>query len=612
MGSVTLADAGRAEARTHYSDLYYQRWLLPLVIAAYVGLGIVWSLVLPLGEGPDEPAHLAYVRFLATAGRLPVQGDDATTSDVPGEGHQPPLAYALMVPAVAWLPPDTSTTLPGNPEFRWNGGTQRNAYLHGVVEAPPWSGGILAWHLARLCSVALGAVSVALCAATARQLWPDRIGLQVGAAAIVAFNPQWVFQHALVSNDPLTIMLGCLLVYLAVRWVQQPGSPRTGWHAAAMGLTLGLLLITKQSALALIPLPFAALLLGSGKRTGQIRHAAVVAGTSAVVAGWWYIRNETLYGDPLGLQAFQQTFATGDFSYRSWQNWRDGGWNLLRSSWGAFGWLTLPLPDGAFAVMQVILLVACAGLLASLGTTVWRGRSSAILLLVLALVLVGTWTVAFAFTAGAVAWQGRFLFPAAPAVSIILALGLSHALPRRSGLLLLPAVGAVLAMVLPFSLIRPAYATPALKAADIPHGNVYARFDWGWKRAFELQDVSFNRTVASGEDLIINLSWHLTEQVDRRWFVFVHIVDDQENIVAKRDEQPLNGAHPTTTWVAGDWYRDVQPVSLTGVAPGTYQVRIGMWNPDDGERLGVYNERGTLTGDLIEAGEVVVTAPPTP
>src|SRR4028119_2292479 len=101
------------------------RWLMPLVVVMYAILGVLWSFTIPLGEGPDEPAHFAYVRFLGTEGRLPVQAGDASTSDVPGEGHQPPLAYALMVPFVGWLErDDLEEALVGDPKLRWDGGDQ--------------------------------------------------------------------------------------------------------------------------------------------------------------------------------------------------------------------------------------------------------------------------------------------------------------------------------------------------------------------------------------------------------------------------------------------------------------------------------------------------------
>ena len=75
-----------------------------LIVLAFVALATLYSVVTPLGEGPDEPGHARYMFFLAREGRLPVQQADPAKSDAPGEGHQPPLAYALAAPLAAWLP----------------------------------------------------------------------------------------------------------------------------------------------------------------------------------------------------------------------------------------------------------------------------------------------------------------------------------------------------------------------------------------------------------------------------------------------------------------------------------------------------------------------------
>ncbi|MBC8074631.1 MAG: hypothetical protein H7Y32_01025, partial [Chloroflexales bacterium] len=65
-----------------------------LMLGCFLALSLVYNAVVPLGEGPDEGGHFDYVLFLARAGRLPVQArTPEQQSDVPGEGHQPPLAY---------------------------------------------------------------------------------------------------------------------------------------------------------------------------------------------------------------------------------------------------------------------------------------------------------------------------------------------------------------------------------------------------------------------------------------------------------------------------------------------------------------------------------------
>ncbi|HZG65708.1 MAG TPA: hypothetical protein VEZ12_03140, partial [Herpetosiphonaceae bacterium] len=397
---MITAALARRDGRVADHTWWLERVGLTAVLLVYALLGVLWSLSVPLGEGPDEPAHLRYALFLREHRRLPVQQADPAAGDVPGEGHQPPLAYLLMQPFLVGLEDGLSSpTMYGNPTFRWNGGTEPNAYLHGAAERPPFQGLMLAWHLARLGSVGLGLGSVLLCWATVRRLWPASPGLALGAAALLAWTPQWLFHHALVSNDPLMIGLASLLIYLSVAAAQgaAPGR-RATLHAMACGCTLGLMLITKQSALAFVPLPLLAWWLGRRDVRSWLRQSVLLIGTTTLIAGWWYLRNWRLYGDPLGLQVFQATFAVSDFRLGAWQDWREGAWNLLRSSWGSFGWFTLPLPDGAYVFAGTALAFALAGLLTSAGTSRWDGRGRALAVLVLAIVLVVAWTAMFAVT----------------------------------------------------------------------------------------------------------------------------------------------------------------------------------------------------------------------
>jgi hypothetical protein len=271
---------------------------LSSIVLLYLLLATAYSLVTPLGEGPDEPGHAKYVFFLAQQWRLPVQCQAPCTSDVPGEGHQPPLAYALAAPALLWLPQEERAfDLPGNRRFVWSGGSDVNAVGHGTREHWPWQGMVLGWHLARLVNVALGAATVVIVVLTGRRLFGDHAGLMAGA--LVAFNPQFLFTSGLLTNDALLVLLCALLVWLVVGQgrtakprteqrnkgtkeqkstefdadpqLQERGKSglrttdyglRNRSRAVAIGVVFGLALITKQSALLLGPLVFVWCLLG--------------------------------------------------------------------------------------------------------------------------------------------------------------------------------------------------------------------------------------------------------------------------------------------------------------------------------------------------------------
>ncbi len=46
-------------------------WPLLVIVLLHLALLLTYSSLTPLGEAPDEPAHLDYARFIAQNGRLP-------------------------------------------------------------------------------------------------------------------------------------------------------------------------------------------------------------------------------------------------------------------------------------------------------------------------------------------------------------------------------------------------------------------------------------------------------------------------------------------------------------------------------------------------------------
>ncbi len=683
-------------------------------MAAFIALATLYSVVTPLGEGPDEPGHARYMFFLAREWRLPVQAD-AAKSDVPGEGHQPPLAYALMAPLAAWLPrEERQFDMPGNPRFTWaipssgpstgSGGTagqavELNAVAHGSREYMPWRGFVLAWHLARLVSVALGAATVVFTYLAARALQDERPKTKdqsdqysfvlrpssfvpLLAAALVAFNPQFLFISALVTNDALLVMLSAALLWLAVRrpttdpWPKghpplragdrpfdaaaplsrvegQGRRPTTGViirYACLMGFMLGLALITKQSAIILAPVAFLAVLeqsrsvalstqgrgsAGARRQAGVTlspRHHVTLSAllafgvTTALVSGWWYTRNWRLYGDLFGLAAFQAEFITQPFDATSWAAWIAALTQLHGSFWARFGWMNVAPPGWVIWFFTIVELAALVGLFHrwvkdERRTTNDQGRKSrpwsSVLrlgwcwpLVVLPLLAFG-WVVSFALTAGLVAWQGRLLFPALPALAILLAFGLAKV--KGFDLFtfyLLPFTLTALAAWLPLGVIRPAYplhTLPEALAIERLGTQVYGRFGLAGEPGAELRGWSLSGTTRPGDTPELALMWHALGRQNRNWTVFVHLVDAHEQIVAEDNRSPQDDAFPMLQWVAGDWVEDRHPLALpASLAPGEYHIRVGLFFPRTDRRAGVYSKRGTLRGDYMDIGTLTV------
>ncbi|MEE8390490.1 MAG: hypothetical protein V3S14_06795 [Anaerolineae bacterium] len=78
---------------------------LVAIVVTFCILGVIYSIVIPLFEAPDEIWHFSFVQVLATQRALPVQPTEGKNVWL-REAGQPPLYYLIAAPFVA--PLDTS------------------------------------------------------------------------------------------------------------------------------------------------------------------------------------------------------------------------------------------------------------------------------------------------------------------------------------------------------------------------------------------------------------------------------------------------------------------------------------------------------------------------
>ena len=552
-------------------------------VALYLALMVPYHLAVPLGEGPDEAGHVRYAFFLAREGRLPALCVAPCDAEVPGEGHQPPLAYLAMVPAVIWLPVERRVVdWPGNPRFIWAGGTQVNAVAHGSRDLWPWRDQTLAWHLARMVSTAWGIATVIFTFLAARRINP---AVAAPAAALVVLNPQVLFMSTLVTNDTAVMALAAMLTWLMCG----AATPRAVLGA---GVVIGCALITKQSAAMLIP---PALLWAAWRvpRRPQafVRQGAHLAAPMIVIAGWWYLRNLLSVGDLFGLAAFKAEFATQSFDMRSLLAWRGGLWQLFASFWGRFGWMNVAPPwqfSAAYAVGSVVALIGLP-LAAARGIAPARALPIA-LLMVMSLV----WIIAFATTAGLVAWQGRLLFPALAAIAIVLGIGLTYVLPEPRGVRL-ALLGLMIAGAawMPGQVIAPAYPRLAVSEATAlgrPHLTTFARFARYTELGVQLVGWSVRGTPRPDGTVTIELIWQSRSYQNRDWQIFVQLHAD-ERVLVEQMREPGDGTFPMSQWVAGDWVVTEHQLAIPAdAAPGHYTLTVGLADPAERIRAALFND----------------------
>lgn len=443
------------------------RSLLALAIACHLLFAAGYAWCTPSFEAPDENSHYEYAQHLANARAMPLSPALATARGLPQTESvvlvmHPPLYYALLASVLVAAGHDDTVFGPLlNPAFGDPASPARHLhFLHGQP-APQLLFGL------RLVSVLLGALTVWLVHRLGRACCPEQPRIADLAALLVACLPMWSFLHGVLHNDVLASTLSCATTLALVRLVQ---AERPTWgHAMRLGLLLGTALLTKLTCLFLLPLAALALLpvLRRERLAGRLRalagKLAVIGVLAAAVAGWWYVRNLQLYGEPLAMSAHEQLFPPLPPELR-WPYF-SGLFlpTVFTSLFGCFGWFSLPPHPALVWAGGGIAAVALLGLVAGRLT---RPRAPAVRqgwLLFAAAALVFAAAAQFNWTTPQP--QARFLFPAIGPAAVLLAAGLvraSAALPHRRRLLgLLPLTAAVVFA----AWFRPAFA---IKLAPAP------------------------------------------------------------------------------------------------------------------------------------------------
>ncbi len=417
-----------------------------LICIVYVLLAVLYMRAVPLLESSDEAAHFLYVHNLLEDRALPViesRQQIAAQTDLVRrwslESHQPPLYYALGALIISPTQrDDIETYLRPNPLIFLRGIMQDNAnkWLHPVHPSGDTAAAV--WML-RLYSLALSTGTLIIIYRAARLLfdWPTA----VLAMALVAVMPTYLNIGSSVNNDNLVTFLYSAGVSLMLL-IWRDGLLRR--YIVLLGLIMSAIALTKITGLTLYGVVGFGLLLGLWRRRWTwpelIRAGLVLGAIPLVLAGWWYLRNWTLYGDPIASAATQALWGR-EFAKPLESA---GGWleinRIWRSFWAMVGHLHQPVYARAELYLYVtgLTLLAVVGLIAAAvrGRLFDASRRDALLLVLLAValpvgaLLFGTRTIDISY--------GRLLFPALVGFAPLLAFGLRTLFRWSAPLLIVP------------------------------------------------------------------------------------------------------------------------------------------------------------------------------
>ena len=423
------------------------------IVVAFLAIGTLFALEQPPFVEADETAHLAYAHEIASfhlpridervfppASAKVWRAEWASRGDDRYRGawvaNHPPLNYMLLAPAI-WY-----SNWVGRPD-----------------------GGLL---FLRLQNVSLAAVGVALTYFVALELSRGDRRLGLLAAAMAALVPQGLalFSHGM--NDGLAFAAGSGLLWATLRCCRRPGSRRdllllSGFAVASFGSRAATMLL----AIALVGAVAAWALVERGRPfVARVRTAAlsllVGLGPASVAFGWFYVRNERLYGD-LGASAFVLHYfrrrAAGSVPHilglgHVWMR-------MYRRMT-----TTAPLDWHVPRFATLVAVLAIAGLVLALLTR-RRGWWRAGILLALGAVAVITVTVAQHIAGGGNQYP-RYFFPVLGVLACLVVLGLDRLLARLLPLAVVLAMAGWLMTKLPISVDPTEVTRPRDRTRPMP------------------------------------------------------------------------------------------------------------------------------------------------
>ena len=382
-------------------------WLCVLGLAAL--LGLLYNGAVLVGYGPDEMRHMNYVTLLLDEHRLPqiINGVEYRGA----HSLHPPFYYLLLVPIIA--------------------------LFRGLPDQ-------MAWHIARLVSLGLclGALvllrQIALVASANR---PDTArSFALFVAIGVGLLPIFGMTAGTINNDSAMLFTVTLFLWLLAVKFPDDQSFRA---AIILGLVFGLGGGSKATAIVCDGVALVAYLWAQNGARGLLRprtiaRFATVVGVAVLVCGWWYARNQMIYGRltpiALGYSPAAKQWLPPDSMGRLVQIMHPNFppllgqalWGVFYSLWSQKDWIPETVRAPIYLALAALVTIGLAGLIRARGGIMESDVARRIALWSGAATLAANWA-ACVYFALFVHWGwfegGRYLLASLGGLMLLLATG---------------------------------------------------------------------------------------------------------------------------------------------------------------------------------------------
>ncbi len=432
------------------------------------------------------------------------------------------------------------------------------------------------------------------------------------ATALMAFNPMFLFISASVNNDNLIVPLSTVTLWLLLLILEQGLTLR---RTMVLGLLCGLAALTKLSGLALVGLSGAVVFVAAvkkGKKQWLWGGAAAIGIGVAAIAGWWYLRNWRLYGDPLGIDTMLQIAGRRPAPV-TWRTLLAEFQGFRISYWGLFGGVNVLAQQWIYWLADALAIGAFIGWIALLLQS-GRPRPAVGYACLLALWPVMVMVSLIRWTMSTYASQGRLLFPAGAAVAALMAIGLLWWARGRRRRLLAALWGTLMfvaAATSPLLAIAPAYAQkPVMDEHELPSDLIPLYVDYEGKMQLLGYQVH-SRTVREGDQLWVTAYWKALAPMSKDYSVFVHLFDHDRQQLGALDTYPGLGTRPTSLLQPGQIVADYYGIEISESVskPSACAVEIGLYDLQTMQALPATDPQGQEVGRVVLSGAKLVPSP---
>ncbi len=433
---------------------------LVVVLLLTLVKGLMWVVIIPPWQAPDEPSHFAYVQYLAEENQLPlVQNSDGISAeeknfaraagigdikDQPNAGSMPSLKTLLD------FPPGTKA------EREASGNTAASGYPPGyyflaalVYKLFYYKSIVVRFYAIRFFSVIISLFAVWGAFQIGKLIVPKSGTFPLALAVLTGMQPMFSMTAAQISNDILLDTLAVLILYWLFNLLTST-SPPSRKQLVLGGVLLGLGLLTKAQMLYVSAFACLVALIHFIRRKHKagsiVRELALILAPAFVLYGWWAYFSWQHYHSVLGNMPFQpvgspdetlsgyirQNFFTATGWQRQYTLW-------VKWYWANFGWLDTGFRS--YRLYQVLLGFMAIGLAGAVGGLFrWRGPKPQVrisLVVLSAAFYLGN--IAFLYVVELVYFlrfhntmlQGRYLLTALVPLNILILTGIRFLLPGR-------------------------------------------------------------------------------------------------------------------------------------------------------------------------------------